>query len=483
MGLTFSANTSIFSAVYQNYDKEVKARKGKPSFGFQLVLHTKNHDLSSTHRVFIRELVIHRNYVDAIGDHMEVRIAIPLGTFLYDVYDHMDNMEVTLRVRKQMSKDTRGTPSVVVTRYKAVYLTDKNTGIPNNRFMSKDDLNQGLPVVITLQLLDRSVEALRAKTVPGGSMGNIRVPVDQFVRAIVSSESNKVLIEGMPSLNAVTAQPATVTTPLGYLTLPSFKRLIEIPDYIQEKSVGIYSAGLGCYIQKGSLDYQTHKTGFWMYSLYDPDRTVNNTVLCTVYCSDEGSKAASYPAVSRKDNSLTILAQGISGITEDKEAKVMSEGSGFRVGNAAKMLGPEAFKITKKGPVFERNKMTTEVVYKKRADGVQFAPQMGNYSNHLVLSSEVMRKQASFATVNVINLDHDFILPGKLTEIVYYGSKTVVSGTTSTVTKGSMKRKGILHELKITYSSINNNPIMDHSSTMVELISHAELKYCVGKLL
>lgn len=479
------------AVVFNQLQSRIAANQTKTSFGFQVVLHTPNHDLSYKDRIALREMIIVRDYVEGIGDHIEVRVAIPMGTFLYRVYDFLENFEITLRVQKQSGDTSKlnaaagirtTTPIKSTTRYKAVYLVDKNGQIPNNRIMSEEDMNQRPPVVVTFQLIDRTVEVLRVKTIPGGTFSSVGGRINDFIGMLFSQEANNVLIEGLPCLDIVTTQPAPADSPnVGSLTLPSFSRLVEIPDYLQEKSVGVYNAGLGCYIQKVATSPTVYKRGMWLYSLYDPDREANNTVGATLYCTDESTKAADYPGITTINGMVTILGHGASGLEEDKEAAVMSEGSGFRIGNAADMLGPKAFKITKKGPVFERSKMTTEVVYKDRADGVQFAPQKGNYNNHLALASDVLKKQANYMTVMVSNLDHDLLFPGKLTKIIYYGTKSAVSSSGEvTPTNESIERRGILHKATIRYADISSNPIMDYTSTVVQLTSTAELKYCIG---
>jgi protoporphyrinogen oxidase len=56
------------------------------------------------------------------------------------------------------------------------------------------------------------------------------------------------------------------------ITLPTNTRIIEIPEIIQEKNIGVYNGGLGCYIQKFGTDYFTYKKNLFIYSLFNDEK-------------------------------------------------------------------------------------------------------------------------------------------------------------------------------------------------------------------
>src|SRR5690606_5412554 len=141
------------------------------------------------------------------------------------MYDHMENMEITIKTRKQYYKAV-GVPGLVkpilsTEKYKAVYLMDKNSHIPNVREISREDLNQRLPLIVTLQLMDRSVEAIRAKTTSANFSVSSMPTSDQMLRSIFSKEISNILVENRQPLDFIEIKKPDTTTYLNALNIPS----------------------------------------------------------------------------------------------------------------------------------------------------------------------------------------------------------------------------------------------------------------------
>lgn len=472
-----------FGPVYAIFNKESAERAANLSFKTEVVLHTPQKDFNYTHGIIMREMIVTRDYENSIGDYIEIRLSVPVGTFIYDVFDYADNLEFTIRKQKQHHKKvtllSQKEPIISEERYKLVYLKDKNADVNNLKNFSREDLNQRLPMVLTCQILTRPVEALRVKTM-SGNFGNSQVTTDVFMRAVMSTESNAISIEGKPPLEVIDIQKADCVEPIRDLTFMSHMRVVELPDYLQQKSVGVYNSGLGCYIQRYYKNYEDHVTGFWMFSLFDPDKTTRSTPDFQIHCPNTSNETSSYPASCYDEESkmLFLLAQRVMHIDDDKETKVMSHQSGFRVGDAAKMLTEKAFTITQKGPVFSKKKLSTEIIYKQREDGIQHNTNHGNYSNNLHLASDVMKRQSNFMVLLFNNLDHEVIGPGKTAAITYYGD-AAEKGTT---VKKTLKRHGLLISAVFKYSIVDSSPSVDLKSKQVDMQNVAELRFCIGKV-
>lgn len=467
--------TKVFDLFKDTVEK--KERKYNPVFRVESILHTKDKDLRYTDGFHIRDLVIVRDYVNNIGDVIEGCFSIPLGTFIYDVYDYLDNVEITLKTEKQFYKTSNGVdsePVVTVDRYKAVYLKDKNGDIPNNKDNSKDDLNQQLPFVVYFQLIDTAVESVRIKTT-GGNFALEETDLKDIVRNVISTETSNILVNNKPPIDFIQIEKFDNEKPIQNLVIPSYTRIIEIPDYIQEKSVGLYNAGLGCYIQKYTKKYEEYKKGFWVYSLYNPDKEDHGVY--DIYGPNNSAYSNTYPSAifSPDDDKLKILCSKITTVDADKETAVMSEGSGFRTAKAESMM-TKPVTIRKGGPVFERNKLNTEVVYKEREDNMNFAVNKGVYFNNFTLSTEVFKRQGNYIHLECSNLDHDVISPGKIANIVYKGSVTKDGKTT----KKMINRNGIVHRAIFSYSNSRNNYMFSRNSRLVDLTSQASLDVFVG---
>lgn len=471
-----AVNTQDYAEPYIKMFKEyVRDNQIDPIFKMEVLIHTKDKDIGNDDQIYLHALMVSRDYEKNIGDHIEAQISIPPGTFIEDVFPYLDNCEVTIRTVKQYTT-TSGTSKrafVSTVKYKAIFLKDKNKSIPNNKLYSKIDMNQQLPLIVTLQLIDKSVEALRIKTA-GGSFSISGVSgVKEAVRTVLSSEASKVFVENKPCLDFIQIEEPDNPGKLESLTMPSYSRIIEIPDYVQEKSVGVYSSGLGCYVQKCAMTPTVIKTGMWLYPLYAVKREKSETI--EAYCPSIESSLTGLPGAIYKDNRYILLAYKPSIQANDKEAGVMTYGSGFRSADASKMM-TKPVKVTPKGPVFEREKLNTEVIYKEREDGINFAVNKGTYFNNFALASSIMKAKLSFITLQVSNLDHDVIRPG-----VNIRLSTLILEPLKGNTEAKKPRIYDCNVLQALFNYTNNNPspLMSTVSRFTSLTCHATLKLCV----
>lgn len=440
-------------------------------FAFETKLHTDEKDLDYTDGITLVDIYIVRDYIENISDYIEVKLSIPPGTFLYDVYDKLDNIEVTIITTKQL-RQTNGSPLTVKERYKGVYLLEKNSAVPNTIKQTKDDLNNQMPLIVTFQLLDRSVETLRIKTTQGnfdkGINGNKDMGIATFFKSLISEQSNKILIENKPALDGIDIEEPDNSDKLKAITVPSFTRIIELPELIQEKNIGVYNGGIGCYVQKFGTDPYTYKKNMFIYSLYNGDKYQKSEFKTMFFAPISSSHSGGDNTYKYKDKVLRILPHNISKINDNKETSVMSSGSGFRMSNANSFM-KKPVEMTESGPKFKRNELSSEVIFKSRSDGLNFAPNKSVSGNQFKLTADLLRKNGNYIKVEVSNLDHDFIYPAAKCKILYEDK----SGEITEVF-------GVIHMAIISYSNPNPSPVMTQRSQTVSLTGHASLQVFVN---
>lgn len=440
-------------------------------FSFETKLHTDEKDLDYTDGLWLVDIYIIRNYIENISDYIEIKLSIPVGTFLYDVYDKLDNIEVTIITTKQL-RQPNGEPLSIKERYKGIYLLEKNIDIPNMIKQTKEDLNNQMPLIITLQLLDRSVETIRIKTTQGSFdkdiNGNKDMGISTFFKSLISEQANKVLIENKPALDGIDIEEPDNKDKLKAITLPSFTRIIEIPEIIQEKNIGVYNGGIGCYIQKFGIDPYTYKKNMFIYSLYNENKFQNSEFKTIFFAPISSSYSGGNNTYKYKDKVLRILPYSITKINNDKETSIMSSGNGFRISNANSFM-KKPVEMTEVGPKFKRNKLNSEVIFKSRTDGLNFAPNKSISSNQFKLTSDILRKNGGYIIVEVSNLDHDFIYPAAKCKILYEDKNGGIS-----------EIFGVIHMAIITYSNPNLNPIIAQRNKTVSLTGHVSLQIFVN---
>lgn len=440
------------------------------TFTFEVKLHTEEKDLNSSDYVTVVEMTVAKDFVRNMSDYTEITLLIPLGTFVYDVYPFLNNIEVTLITTKQLRKE--GVPQRVMERYKAVYLLDKNKDKPTMSTASKEDLNQQLPTTLTLQLIDRAVEVFRIKTTQGSFdprvSANRHMSVENFLRSVVSEEANKILIENKPILEHINIEPVDNKEPLSGLVIPSGTRVIDLADFLQHKGKGVYNAGVGSYVQNFGIDpYQSSK-GYYTYSLYKTSKFDKAKTKMIIYSPITSSLSTTEVTYKYEEGLIRVVSHTIPNLEDLKESGLMSTGVGYRISNAASFM-KKSVVLTEDGPAFDRARQNTEVITQDRADGVNYAPNKGITSNHFVLTSEILEKKGSYVTIQISNLDHEFIYPGMPVKIVYNGKNNKVE-----------EAYGVVHYAAIKYSTPNLNLVSDINRGSTPLGSFIVMYVFVG---
>lgn len=461
------------SLIYEDIKDIIETHKDtyRAPFTITAKLHTEEKDLDTGDGLLLNGIKIVRDYVNNISDYIEIQLSLHLGTYLYDVYDYLNNIEVTLITIKQLRQGKK--PFIKTDRYKAIYIADRNSALPNTINQSKEDLNQNLPITLTLQLLDRSAETIRIKTTQGNfdkaiNPKNSDMSPKSFLKSIISEEADKILIENKKAIDKIYIEDPDNKEQLKAITIPSQTRIIELPEYIQNKNVGMYNAGIGCYIQSFGTDHFTFEKCFFIYSMFDPKKYDKQEYKIIFYSPVTSNISGTDITYKYEDKILKVLTYSISKIVDKKETDVMSTGSGFRSSNANSYM-KKPVEMKEDGPVFKRNQLATEIVYKDRKDNLNFAMNRSVSANQFSLTSEVLQKKGNYVTIEVSNLDPEFLYPGAACKINYENKEHKVKEV-----------YGVIHAVNITYSSSNLDMPMAYNTTHVALTSHIVLQVFVS---
>lgn len=464
--------TLELSPLYQDIADITKQPKTKYNSGFdcEVKVHTTDKDLDYLDGVTVSNIKILRDYVGMMSDHIEISLSVMLGTYVYDIYPYLENMEVSLYLTRQEHLNDK--PNNITERYKAVYLLEKNSAISTKTSLPKDTLNQELPIVLTLQLLDRSAETLRIKTLQGSfdkviNPKNKDMKPEVFLKSIVSEHINKVLVENKPAIDKLNIEKVDNLTPLKSITIPSGTRLVELTEYIQTKSDGLYNGGVGTYIQRFASSKEETSKVFFIYSLYTANKYDTSEHKTIFYSPPTSNYAITDITYTYKDKTLKVIAHASSKIDDTKESQVMSTGSGYRTANANSFM-KKPVEMTPDGPKFARSNLNTEVVYKEREDGLNFSPNKGISSNHFHMNSEVLAKAGKYIRLRVTNLDIDFIYPGAPCKVVYENKENLIE-----------ELYGVIHRALIVFAQPAMNLTHMYSSPTSTLNSQMDLEIFV----
>jgi hypothetical protein len=386
----------------------------KPTIEIELKLHTEEKDLTTADGIVLGSILQIRDYENNVADYTEVKLIVYLGTYVYDIYPNLSNIEVTLIYYDQLYEGDK--PAKVVERYKAVYLKDLNAQIPTLLNASMNDLNQQAPITLTLQLLDRSAEVIRVATVQGNfepSMNGGKKP-DVFLRTIISDQGSKITIENKPAIQSIDIEKADNVEDIPSITLPSFTRIVDLPGYLQNRSYGIYNAGIGAYLQL----FNGLKT-FFIYSLYSAKKYDKQDYKTIFYSPMDSSLVRVDKTYLYRDKILKVIVEPLTKVLDSKETDLMSSGAGFRVSNARSFMR-KPVDMTEEGPRFNRPKLNTEIVLKDRKDGLNYAPHSDQRTsaNNFKRTTEVVKSNGAYIELKWYNSNIRYIYPGQACKIM-----------------------------------------------------------------
>ena len=381
-------------------------------------LHTKVDNLSISKIVTID---IIRDYVNKIGDSMSIEFIMPLGDYVKKLYPYRTNLELTIskQLLSEVGSDKRSNTNVESARYKAVFLTKDNKNLSGGEYdlMDIDSLNMVDIVTVHLQLLNRALEPLRIKTT-GGVFKSI-TPYN-LMHALIVGEANQIRIDGKPAIGCIDIVKPSNSDSISHVIIPQTVKVLSLPTYLQEKVCGVYTGGIGTYLQV----YKKLNTLF-IYPLFNTKRFTENVPKLILFSIPSG-KYGEMERTYRKDGNIVyVLGTGNKSYSDDGEADYMDQGVGFRMTDANAFMRKPVV-MDKDGPVGARGRLNTEVAIKNRADNLNYAPSTGVSSNSFAQYSRVMQRDGGRFDFVWENADYTEIYPGMPCKLVYMADNTTV---------------------------------------------------------
>ena len=389
-----------------------------PTYNYQGQLHTVDQDIDA---INITSIDIGRDYINNIGDEIIVKFHVYRGDYILDIYPKRHNLEFTIKrmlITNSEYPDT--SKGFEIERYKAVFLVDGNLNAQTSKeqVIDRHTLNNQEPVEMVLQLLNRSLEPLRMKTVRGVFKDIKR---EDFIRSILAGETEKILIDGKPGLDSFNIVKPDNSELIKQLILPDNTPVLTVPTYLQERHTGVYATGIGNYFQT----YDDQRTWF-VYPLYNVERFRESVPKIIIYSIPEFQFSAVDRTFNIRDTCVHVLGTGSKRYQDDGETEMMNSGVGFRQANADSMMD-KPIDMQADGPVGNNKKVNTEVTIKKREDGFNHAPT--STRGIAVNSFAEYSRQASknLAKVDIVwhNSKPELLYPGMPCKYVYVDGEEI----------------------------------------------------------
>lgn len=408
------------SALWADIRSILKSSSKTVRFEYRAMLHTEVSDLVITKLISID---IVRDYVNNIGDSIIINFIMPLGDYKSKLYPYRDNLELSL---KRIELEEVGTiqkknTDAIVERFKAVFIQKSNPNISTTEadMIDAESLNKMDIIEVKLQLLDRSLEPLRIKTV-----SNVyrQVTAKKLIHSVLAGESLQVTVDGKPAIDGIDLVEPNNQEVKQHVILPQGIHITALPTYLQEKMGGVYSAGIGTYLQT----YNKKKLWF-VYPLFNTKRFDENVDKAIIYSVPKEKLMFSDRTYRKDANILHILATSNKMYKDTAETDYMNFGSGFRIADARSYM-KKPVKLSEDGPEGSRVHLNHEVVIADRKDGLNYAPVIGENitSNPFREYSKVLARYVARLDLEWENSDFSLLYPGMPCKYVFLQKEKII---------------------------------------------------------
>lgn len=393
--------------IYKDIEKISKEAKNPTMFRYWGILHTPKKDIV-TYRILSIDTI--RNYINNISDEIHLLVSMSNRDYLRNIYPFSENIEFTLKIEEfylsQYSEET--IVNKYVERFKAILKSNDNTNSINADAEKYSDLELDLTgfIDVRFQLLNRVVEPLRIKLTNGVFHD---VSPKDLMSVILYTESNKIKVDGKPILEGIDIVEPSNSELQKNIVIPTGTHVIDIPDLTQNEYCGVYSSGLGSYIQ-----YFNNKYIWFIYPLYDFTRFETSTYKKIVfYNTDKQTLPASEKTYREEGDVLYIMITGQVKYYNDGENTYMDSGVGFKAPHAKPFMRKPV--VLKADSVEgKRTELNHEAIVKDRPDGLNYAPRCNDYitSNPFKTYSDIAKKSVAQITLEWNHSRYDLIYPG-----------------------------------------------------------------------
>jgi len=456
------------STLWIEVKKIIAASAGAALFNYKGILHTEKEDIGVWD---INPITTERDYLTNFGDTKVIRFKIPLGDYVNRLYPFRDNLEFTLRrtplgVSGQKKKQDS---AIQVTRFKVIFNPRNNppVGASDIQMHHVHDLNRTELVEVQVELLNRSLEPLRVKTVSDCFWDT---DPSTLLSTLLTSSANKIQVNGKACIDAIDIADCDNAEKAPHIVIPAGTRIMNLPTFLQNE-LGLYNRGIGTFFQV----YRGKRTIF-VYPTFDTERFNGKEPRAAFYAVPQEKLPQMDRTYAVDGDILKIAVTAQRTYTDSAELGMMNGGAGFRMADARAFM-KKPVEITKDGPRANRARLTHELVIKNRKDGLDYAPisQGGPSSNPYVLKSRVLQNYLGQLDLVWENADEDLIYPGMPCRYTYLsqGKAVSVNGTilfvhALTTRQGSMDSQAYRTTARITIAVEPFNHVPDINFTGVK---------------
>lgn len=410
----------------------------------------------------------HSDFENNYRDNRTITIALSLGDVVQKIGPFQDDIKILISTYNDTDEGIKES-----TMYRA-YIRDE---IPRNLQSSSSPIldteessNRAGIVNVSFSINLIVVEYLDNITIgtvirPAPPFSILKTMMNLYLGAINLTEDDK--IKSLSMYEASNFEARTQTP------IPQNTRLVDLPDLLQTKYGGIYSTGLGFYL---------HNRDLFFWPMYDLKREKYNQKYLHVVMGASTHAGILDKTYLIEGNVVSIIATTPVDVRDDSLGQLNNGGDSVRYLDARKALGA-AGKAVDNVFISERASTNTELTAAKTRQPVNIVRSSKSRvtSNVYFELSKIAKRSVVYMRVTWKFSNHDLIIPGMLTKVLYARdgevfetTGTVVSISTVTqTTKPGMLEKTLVSNSIVTIILDRYDPILeDYIVTANEPLAH-----------
>lgn len=353
-----------------------------------------------------------RKYQESYADECFVELTLLRGTYGFKVFPYKENLEFTL-----YKKPLYSNADVIATRYRAVVVDDVNPLDGNSRAnkMTEDEINRMEMLTIKLQLIPKFIYTL--KTAELGTVYKkakvkdvILTTLGKVCEQIETDETNRILgIDVVEPDNQEEYSDLVISHGI---------RAYDVPNYLQHKVCGVYTNGIGHYIQ------DQH---WYVYPIYDKGRSDANVRFLNIINVTSERWLGVDKTYRTEGEDVYILGTVGAKQKRDKLIDQLNYGNGIRFNNPNTIQDAISLEKTDNKAKINRTLRNTEIISEPLASGDVFAPTSADTitSNTFKQISKMNSRNGNMVSCVWDNSNMDLIKPGMMVNYFYSDSEGV----------------------------------------------------------
>ena len=311
-----------------------------------------------------------------VMDYPTLNVFLSLGVYSKDVFEHKDNIEVTINT----SRDDKLYSSIT---YKAILVdVDNNmSGIVAN--ISKEELDMSGMVRVTFQLIEQELELIRIVKTSGIYKD---MDVSSIMTAIFYNTINKIKIKGTNIIPTINIVKPDNTNKYKHVIIPTGTRLVDLPTYLHDTDYGIYKGDIGLYFKTKVESVNKNNLNVYIYPLYSIEK--NKYKELVIYYANTQFSKVNDNNYYNTDEMLKVVASDLD-IAEIKQNTIMNKG-GAITGNDPNILLSYNTTLNQKDGLTNERYVGNEVnlfkhISRVMSDSMDLVKVTWNYSNSSLL--------------------------------------------------------------------------------------------------